>query len=431
MSSDTHGELNLSDDDNDDTGREDNAGEIYYDQSVESETQYQTPDYSDNEGSSQTQEPKILKRKHEPSSNQDNAEKYQKVNENAKVVATHYNKLEEKGLAKRSKSKIIYMRNFNNWIKSMLIEEYLKKIKSTQKLGEPLRVLDMCCGKGGDLFKWEKGGITHLICTDIAEVSVEQCQQRYNAIISRADKKFGSKKFTAEFFACDSTLERLREKYKDPSMKLNLVSCQFAFHYCFESLTQAEIMVRNAAECLLPGGYFIATIPDANEIMRRQRLYGRKFGNSVYNIDFICDTERPPLFGAKYKFYLEDVVDCPEFLVHFPTFEKLCRKNGLKLEMKSSFADYYKKNIEHGKGLLQRMQALESYPPPRNGSLVGQGEDEYAHCKKYLSSNYGRQKTVGTLSKSEWETTTLYLVCTFKKCKNTWDSEGKPVFEWD
>lgn len=60
---------------------------------------------------------------------------------------------------------------------------------------------------------------------------------------------------------------RLREKYKDPSLKLDLVSCQFAFHYSFESLQQAECMLRNAGESLRPGGYFIATIPDAYDLV--------------------------------------------------------------------------------------------------------------------------------------------------------------------
>lgn len=60
---------------------------------------------------------------------------------------------------------------------------------------------------------------------------------------------------------------RLREQYSDASLQLDLVSCQFAFHYCFESLAQAEQMLRNAAECLKPGGYFIGTIPNANEIV--------------------------------------------------------------------------------------------------------------------------------------------------------------------
>lgn len=60
---------------------------------------------------------------------------------------------------------------------------------------------------------------------------------------------------------------RLKEKFKDPSMQLDFVSCQFAFHYSFESLPQAECMLRNASESLRPGGYFIGTIPDAYDLV--------------------------------------------------------------------------------------------------------------------------------------------------------------------
>lgn len=41
--------------------------------------------------------------------------------DNTALVAEHYNALEEKGLSYRNQSRIVYMRNFNNWIKSMLI----------------------------------------------------------------------------------------------------------------------------------------------------------------------------------------------------------------------------------------------------------------------------------------------------------------------
>ena len=60
---------------------------------------------------------------------------------------------------------------------------------------------------------------------------------------------------------------RLKNYFKKPDMKLDIVSSQFSFHYSFESLNQAETMIRNASENLRRGGYFIATIPDANEIM--------------------------------------------------------------------------------------------------------------------------------------------------------------------
>lgn len=346
---------------------------------------------------------------------------------NTHVVAHHYNELKEAGRKDRQKSKIFFMRNFNNWIKSQLINEYMSQIKDQKRMGDALRVLDMCCGKGGDLLKWEKAAISHLICTDIAEVSVEQCQRRYQDILQRAEKSKFANKFTAEFFACDSTLVRLRERYKDPSLQLNLVSCQFAFHYCFESMAQADCMMRNAAECLKPGGFFIATMPDAYEIIRRLRAAGpdaRRFGNDVYSIEFDCETDPLPFFGAKYQFHLEGVVDCPEFLVHFPTLVKLGRKYGLQLIRRSTFADYYKESLPHGKNLLQRMSGLETVQPQRC-----ENDEQFVHVKNFQGAQRGRP--LGTLSKSEWEAATLYLVCAFKKCKNTWDTNGKPLFEFD
>ena len=39
-------------------------------------------------------------------------------------VSQHYNELEESGIKKRKESKIINMRNFNNWMKSMLISKF-------------------------------------------------------------------------------------------------------------------------------------------------------------------------------------------------------------------------------------------------------------------------------------------------------------------
>uniref|UniRef100_A0A8C2FGT3 mRNA (guanine-N(7))-methyltransferase n=1 Tax=Cyprinus carpio TaxID=7962 RepID=A0A8C2FGT3_CYPCA len=76
-------------------------------------------------------------------------------------VATHYNKLQECGLAERNKSRIVHMRNFNNWLKSVLIAEILDKVKERRR---EVTVLDLGCGKGGDLLKWKKGRIDKLVC---------------------------------------------------------------------------------------------------------------------------------------------------------------------------------------------------------------------------------------------------------------------------
>lgn len=339
--------------------------------------------------------------------------------EHSQVVAKHYNDLEEKGLVERLKSRIFYMRNFNNFIKSMLINEYLQKTKESNQFGTPVRVLDMCCGKGGDLLKWQKGNITYLICTDIAEVSVDQCKTRYEKITSHDPPD--RKSFKAEFFTCDSTRDRLRERYYDPAIELNLVSCQFAFHYCFESPRQAECMLKNASECLKPGGYFIGTIPDANEIMRRQKESGTEsFGNDIYQIQFLSDPNDLPIFGAKYNFHLDGVVDCPEFLVYFPALVELAKKYSLKLVAKERFEDYYERKVQSGRHLIEKMQALEQYGLFGNRNLSSSNEAEYSHAKEYLLRNHedtNSRKRVGTLTKSEWEAITLYMVFSFQKVK--------------
>lgn len=329
----------------------------------------------------------------------------------SEVVAQHYNALEEKGLDERSKSRIVYMRNFHNWIKSMLINEYLTKIKNRKKHNEPLRVLDMCCGKGGDLLKWKKANITHLICCDIASVSLEQCKSRYEDMKTRTSReRYPSNVYSIEYIAADCSRVRLREKYKDVTMKLDLVSCQFAFHYSFESLTQAECMIRNASECLQPGGYFIGTIPDANDLIARARKSNsNSYGNDVYKVKFDCNTNKPPFFGAKYNFHLDGVVDCPEFLVHFSTFIKLAKKYGLKLAKKEKFYEFYERIKYDGKNLLVNMRSLETYPPPQGTTLVGTVHDDYAHAEEFLKKEGSNQK-IGTLSKSEWEASCKYAL---------------------
>ncbi len=74
---------------------------------------------------------------------------------------------------------------------------------------------------------------------------------------------------------CDSTgshslclsQELLSEKLRDPELRFDMCSCQFVYHYSFESEQQADTMLRNACERLRPGGFFIGTTPDAYEMV--------------------------------------------------------------------------------------------------------------------------------------------------------------------
>ncbi|KAM4688953.1 mRNA cap guanine-N(7) methyltransferase [Discoglossus pictus] len=295
----------------------------------------------------------------------------------ASKVAAHYNELQECGLAARSQSRIFYLRNFNNWMKSALIGEFIDRVR--QKKKRDLTVLDLGCGKGGDLLKWKKAGIDTLVCTDIAEVSVKQCEQRYNDMKRRCRNDYI---YNAEFVTADSTKELLSDKLRNPNITFDICSCQFVYHYSFETYEQADMMLKNACERLCPGGYFIGTTPDGFELVKRLEASDTdSFGNDVYTVKF-QEKGQYPLFGCKYDFSLEGVVNVPEFLVYFPMLVEMAKKYNMKLIYKKTFQDFFEEKVknEEQKMLLKKMQALE-----------------------------------GTLSKSEWDATSIYLLFAFEK----------------
>lgn len=65
-------------------------------------------------------------------------------------------------------------------------------------------MLDLCCGKGGDLLKWQKGRIRKLVCADIAKVSVDQCKERYSEMKKTAEeRRYRDPLFDPQFIVAD------------------------------------------------------------------------------------------------------------------------------------------------------------------------------------------------------------------------------------
>ncbi|KAM9838760.1 mRNA cap guanine-N(7) methyltransferase isoform 1-T3 [Aulostomus maculatus] len=327
-------------------------------------------------------------------------------------VASHYNRLQEVGLAARSQSRIFFMRNFNNWLKSVLIGEILEKVRGAGH--RQVSVLDLGCGKGGDLLKWRRGAISHLVCADIAAVSVEQCESRYEEMKRRSHTN--EKIFSAQFITADCTKEVLSEKLDDPEMMFDVCSCQFVYHYSFESEQKADMMLRNACERLRPGGYFVGTTPDAFELVKRlEASDSLSFGNEVFNVTFQSRGVYP-LFGCQYHFSLEEVVNVPEFLVYFPLLEEMAKRYNMRLVMKQRFSEFFDEKVkkDHHRSLLMKMMALEPFPCEDRGQQATDTSGEYRHAKEYCAR--GRVKLpLGTLSRSEWEATSVYLLFVFQK----------------
>ena len=121
----------------------------------------------------------------------------------AEAVAQHYNAVPERGREWRSsESKIKGLRSLNNWIKSTLIQKFSRPEFPV----EHLAVLDMACGKGGDLGKWEKAPQppSLYVGCDIANVSIDQARDRYAQNMRRGGRNRRGPPMQAEFYVQDT-----------------------------------------------------------------------------------------------------------------------------------------------------------------------------------------------------------------------------------
>ncbi|KAG0274189.1 mRNA cap guanine-N7 methyltransferase [Linnemannia exigua] len=303
------------------------------------------------------------KRARSPTSSEDpaNQQPQKKVHTQ---VAEHYNARPDVGVEKRKESTIFRLKSFNNWLKSVLIGRYARPRD---------RVLDVGVGKGGDLLKWSKAKIQYFIGCDIASKSIEQARERYRTMRNAP--------FEAHFHAMDCYSEPISNVVA-PNVVFDMVSMQFCLHYSFETETKARMMLHNVTSQLKPGGVFIGTIPDAYWIIKKLKSEsddGLQIGNSIYSIRFER-RDRFDKFGSKYWFHLEDAIDdCPEYLVHFPTFQKLAEEYGLELIYNKKFHQVYEEASQEldFNQLLYRMNVVSE-----NGSLSA---DEWEAANVYLA----------------------------------------------
>ncbi|CAN6443410.1 unnamed protein product [Victoria cruziana] len=178
----------------------------------------------------------------------------------ARKVADHYSARTNQTLEEREASPIIHLKKLNNWIKSVLIHIYARR-------GD--YVIDLACGKGGDLIKWDKARIGYYVGIDIAEGSIEDCRTRYNG---DADQNMRRKKvsFPARLICGDCYEVGLYRILQDDA-PFDICSCQFALHYSWSNEARARRALENVAALLRPGGVFIGTMPDANVIIKKLR----------------------------------------------------------------------------------------------------------------------------------------------------------------
>lgn len=288
--------------------------------------------------------------------------------------------------SKRTESPIYRLRSFNNCIKYILINKY----------GKPNgTVLELGCGKGGDLAKWGMLGTRQFVGIDLSDESIREAIKRY---------RNGRYDFQAVFATGDAFNVELPEILKDfnpdevSHLQFDNVSMQFCMHYAFSSEASVESMLANVSKSLRVGGMFVGTIPSSDFIkwkLKKLPQGEHRWGNSIYSVTFpdldCFDREKGAFvqpFGNVYNYFLKDAVeDVPEYVVPFEKFRSMCEEHGLELRYKKNFFDMFNKEVGHFFNQLPG-PLIQSLRLP--GGKYGVANEEREACSFYLAFAFER-----------------------------------------
>lgn len=350
-------------------------------------------------------------------------------------VAAHYDELQKKRVEQGEEAldpRIHNLRRLNNWIKSVLIETCAhghllaggkglgkeekeadegavgdlpnplatlasrnaaaaasSRARRKNERGSGFRVLDLACGRGGDVKKWMLQGAQVYVGVDVSSQSVAECQSRAEESQRRRGQPRVAVMLTRSMVDGDlvPAIEKaLRQKGENEAL-FEIVSIQFAVHYAFDSEESLTQLLRNVGRLLVPGGQLILTSIDARCLRRHLQQHPEgEFGNPVYRVKFApealqaADGQVLDGLGLRYTFSLSSAVEaCDEFVVHLPSLTRVAREV-------ADLALVYERNF---------------------GQFVHDQLPAYGHLLEPLQ--------VGLVSPEEWESVQLYSALVFQK----------------
>ena len=210
------------------------------------------------------------------------------------------------------------IRNTHNFIKAVLINEYIP---------EASHILDLGCGQGGDLLKYKRRNPSLYRGIDISHTAIEAASNRFTQIGVKCRSKFECIDFATKNWSCDP--------------KMDVVSCQFALQYGFSMSERADHLISRISTVLKPGGVLLGTIP-----VHSEATY------STVVVQLPDDTRK-----------------CVEYSAQRKDITTLCAKYGLDEHLWMDFDSYYdSKKTEYAD--LCRIMRAHARPDPNNAVFV-------------------------------------------------------------
>lgn len=205
-------------------------------------------------------------------------------------------------------------------------------------------VLDLCCGKGGDLSKILLRASKYT-GVDISPASVEEarrrCERTYNTD-NRVDIHFANRDLRRRFGS--DVIER---------GPYDVIVCNFAIHYFWESEVVANNFVRNVSNALREGGRFVCTYFDEDLIRENLDMGWLR----IKGVPEKKSTRGP---GTQIHVWIENCVDADEFLVNDDDLRARCERVNLCRTVSEPFVPHHELcKLDSRLGALYRYSVYE------------------------------------------------------------------------
>lgn len=238
-------------------------------------------------------------------------------------------------------------------------------------------LLDLACGKGGDLHKWNNNNIKRVVGIDINSNNIYDPKDgacvRYNEFskkmetfhitsnLEQVDFLYGDVSLnikTSECMKSEHSRELQQELWKVYDKRgFDLISIQFALHYLFESESKLDGFLRNVSENLRAGGLFIGTCFDGNQVYERlkslnsgESISGESDGITIYKIKKLYENIGETIpndsrsIGLPIEVYIQSInQSIREYLVSYDVLVKKMAEIHLYPVKTSLFDEIYHK----------------------------------------------------------------------------------------
>ena len=231
-------------------------------------------------------------------------------------VKHHYNKTASNI---RKNDDVGKVARVHNWVKAMLIEKLCSPDDT---------IIDIGCGRGGDVKKYKHSKIQHIIGIDLSDKSLLEMKKRCE-----------KESLTCELICADACSVCL-------PTNVDGIVANFSLHYFFNG--RENIIIPKIYNSLKYEGYFWGIVSNPKILTNKSDLF---------SVDI---TEKNKQYTS-YKFTLGNAVsECVESVIHTEKFEFVCNMSGFKTILIQNLHDFICEN--KNSPIKQFFKVCQTYP---------------------------------------------------------------------